>query len=170
MTTIEETVRVAVPVRTVYDQWTQFKTFPRFMTSVVKVEQVRPSLTRWTLGVGPVRHEFAAEIVEQQPDARVAWRSLDGRHRGEVTFHATAPDRTAVTVHLRIVRPGAAVLLCDTFGLVRRVLRTELAHFREFVEGLGEGNEGWRGTIRNGHVRPVESEPPRSHVPRWPVG
>ncbi|MFJ9675529.1 SRPBCC family protein [Streptomyces sp. NPDC101221] len=170
MTTIEETVQLAVPVRTAYDQWTQFKTFPRFMTSVVKVEQVRPSITHWTVGLGPARHEFATEIVEQQPDTCVEWRSLDGRHRGEVTFHETAPDRAAVTMRLQVVRPNVVVFLADASGLVRRVLRSELAHFKEFVEGLGEGNPGWRGTIRNGRVRPVESEPPRSHVPRWPVG
>ncbi|MFJ6073067.1 SRPBCC family protein [Streptomyces sp. NPDC093065] len=170
MTTIEETVQVAVPVRTVYNQWTQFRTFPRFMTSVVKVDQVRPAITHWTVGLGPARHEFATEIVEQQPDTCVAWRGLDARHRGEVTFHETAPDSTAVTVHIELLRPRLVVLLADASGLVRRVVRSELAHFKEFVEGLGQEGEGWRGTIRNGHVRPVESEPPRCHVPRWPVG
>lgn len=170
MTTIEETVQVTVPVRTAYNQWTQFRTFPRFMTTVRKVEQVRPSITHWVVGLGPVRHEFTTEIVEQQPDACVEWRSLDSRHRGEVTFHEIAPDRTAVTVHIRIARRGAAAVLSRLLGVTRRVVRSELAHFKEFVEGLGQEGEGWRGSIRNGHVRPVESEPPRSQVPRWPVG
>ncbi|CAL9658458.1 hypothetical protein SUDANB176_06892 [Streptomyces sp. enrichment culture] len=167
MTTIEETVQLAVPVRTAYNQWTQFKTFPRFMSVVKRIEQVRPSITHWVIGLGPVRHEFATEIVEQRPDACVAWRSLDSRHRGEVTFHETAPDRTEVTVHVRIGRGSAAAVLP---GVTRRVVRSELAHFKEFIEGLGQEAGGWRGTIHNGHVRPVEAEPPRSQVPCWPVG
>jgi uncharacterized membrane protein len=170
MTTIEETVQVAVPVRTVYNQWTQFTTFPQFMTSVVEVEQVRPSITHWTVGLGPVRHRFTTEIVEQQPDTCVEWRSLDARHRGAVTFHEMTPALTAVTVHIQLTRPGVAVLLYDALGLTRRVIRSELAHFKEFIEGLDQEGEGWRGTIRNGRVLPVESEPPRSQVPRWPVG
>ncbi|PZT71313.1 cyclase [Streptomyces sp. SW4] len=168
MTTIEEAVRVAVPARTAYNQWTQFRTFPRFMTAVREVEQVRPSLTRWVVALGPLRHEFTAEIVEQLPDTCVAWRSLDSRHRGEVTFLEETPGRTVVTVHIRFGRPGPVTRLSDACGVTRRVVRSELTHFKEFIEGLGQEAGGWRGTIRNGHVRPTESEPPRSRVPGGP--
>ncbi|MFC8866463.1 SRPBCC family protein [Streptomyces sp. NPDC057148] len=170
MTTIEETVRVTVPVCTVYNQWTQFKTFPRFMTTVKRVEQVRPSITHWVVGLGPVRREFATEITDQRPDTCVAWRSLDSHHRGEVTFHAAGPDRSTVTVRIEVGRWGAAAVLSGLSGVARRVLRSELAHFKEFIEGLGQEAGGWRGTIRNGHVLPAEPEPARCRVPRWPVG
>ncbi|MYS43916.1 cyclase, partial [Streptomyces sp. SID5998] len=91
MHTVEETIDIAVPVRTAYDQWTQFKSFPRFMTVVRRVEQVRPAVTAWVIGVGPVRREFEAEIVDQEPDSHVTWRSLERRpgHRGEVRFRPT---------------------------------------------------------------------------------
>ncbi|MCK1799005.1 SRPBCC family protein [Streptomyces sp. XM4193] len=170
MTTVEETVRIAVPVRTAYDQWTRFGMFPRFMPSVKRVEQARPSLMRWTVGLGPLHHSFTTEIVEQQPDTLVQWRSLDGRHRGEVTFHALAPDRAAVTARLQVLRPGFAFLASDALGLLRRLMRAELTHFKEFVENRGREVEGWRGTIRDGRVCPVDTTPPWSSVPRWPVG
>lgn len=53
MSTVEETIEIAVPVRTAYDQWTQFECFPRFMTTVKRVEQVRPAVTLWVVGLGP---------------------------------------------------------------------------------------------------------------------
>ncbi|MFB8026042.1 MULTISPECIES: SRPBCC family protein [unclassified Streptomyces] len=172
MSTVAETIDVAVPVSTAYNQWTQFKSFPRFMTVVKKVEQIRPNLTRWVIGFGPLRHEFDAEIVDQQPDSRVAWRSLGRRsdHRGEVSFRATEPGRTTVTLSITHGPHGGAALLAHAPGLTRRLVRAELGHFKEFIEGLGQEGGAWRGTIRDGHVRPAEPEPARSRVPHWPVG
>jgi uncharacterized membrane protein len=173
MNTLEETIEVAVPVRTAYNQWTQFKSFPRFTTVVRKVEQLRPNLTHWVIGFGPVRHEFLAEIVEQLPDSHVAWRSLDRRsgHRGQVSFRATASDRTAVVVRMHIEPDGfTGSLLTRVPAFTRRVVRAELGHFKTFIEGLGQEGGAWRGVVRNGHVQPLEPEPPRSRVPHWPVG
>nr|WTB28742.1 SRPBCC family protein [Streptomyces sp. NBC_00830] len=172
MTTVEETIDIAVPVRTAYNQWTQFRSFPRFMSVVKKVEQVRPNMTHWVLGFGPVRHEFAAEIVEQQPDIGLAWRSLDRRfsHRGEVSFRPSASGGTLVTVRIQIKGRGVADLVAQRSGATRRVVRSELGHFKEFIEGLGGAGGAWRGVIRNGRVQQMEPEPPRCHVPHWPVG
>lgn len=40
MSTVEESIEIAVPVRTAYDQWTQFEEFPRFMEGVEEIRQV----------------------------------------------------------------------------------------------------------------------------------
>ncbi|MFD6277400.1 SRPBCC family protein [Streptomyces sp. NPDC060209] len=172
MSTVEETIEIAVPVSTAYNQWTQFKSFPRFMTVVKQVEQIRPNLTRWVVGFGPVRHEFDAEIVDQRPDSLVTWRSLGPRlgHRGEVSFRATGSGRTEMSVRIGVRSPGTTGLRTHAAGFVRRAVRAELGHFKEFIEGLGREGGAWRGTIRDGHVRPVEPEPARSRVPHWPVG
>ncbi|MFI6360260.1 SRPBCC family protein [Streptomyces sp. NPDC050743] len=172
MHTIEETIEIAVPVRTAYDQWTQFKSFPRFMTVVKRVEQVKPNVTMWVVGMGPVCREFEAEIVEQEPDSHLAWRSLERRpsHRGEVSFRSTEEGSTSVSVRLEAEPGGVAGALPVVPALTRRVVRAQLGHFKEYIEGLGEAGGSWRGTIRNGRVRPVEPEPPRSRVPCWPVG
>ena len=85
--THEATIEVDVPIRTVYDQWTQFEEFPKFMSGVDKVKQVTDDRLHWEVGIGGVHREFEAEIVEQHPDQVVAWRSLDGpTHAGEVRF------------------------------------------------------------------------------------
>ncbi|MEU4096363.1 SRPBCC family protein [Streptomyces sp. NPDC026673] len=172
MKSVEEVVDIAVPVRTAYNQWTQFKSFPRFMSVVKRVEQINPAVTHWVIGIGPVHREFKAKIVEQQPDSHLVWQSL-GRgpcHQGTVSFRSTAPDRTELTVRMEATRRGLADSVTDAFGLTHRVVRAELRNFKEYIEGLGEESGAWRASIHNGHVQPVESEPPRSRVPRWPVG
>ncbi|MYR43825.1 SRPBCC family protein [Streptomyces sp. SID5910] len=172
MHSVEETVEVSVPVRTAYNQWTQFKSFPRFMSWVRRVEQVRPAVVVWIVGSGPVRREFRAEILEQVPDSHLTWRSL-GRgpsHRGKVTFRPTDAGGTAVTVRMEIAPHGLTGLPARVPGLIGRAVRRELGNFKEFIEGLGEECGAWRGVIRDGHVRPQEPEPPRSRVPNWPVG
>ncbi|GHD53109.1 SRPBCC family protein [Streptomyces galbus] len=172
---VEETVEAAVPVRTAYNQWTQFKTFPRFSAVVHDVEQVRPTVTAWTIGYGPLRHRFCVEIVEQDPDAYLAWRGLEQNptHEGEVEFRPTGSGGTAITVRMLLRPHGAAQVLARSpavTGLAARLVRAELVHFQHFIEGLGQEGGAWRGTIRNGRVQHDTPEPPRSRVAQWPVG
>ncbi|MEU5041663.1 SRPBCC family protein [Streptomyces griseorubiginosus] len=172
---VEETVEVAVPVRTAYNQWTQFKTFPRFSTVVHDVEQVRPTVTAWTLGYGLLRRRFPVEIVEQDPDTCLIWRGLDQRpsHQGEVQFRRTGSGGTAVTVRMRLEPRGVAKLLLGSSRgaqVVARLVHRELRSFKDYIEGVGQEGGAWRGTIRNGRVQHDHPEPPRSRVARWPVG
>ncbi|KUF13221.1 MULTISPECIES: SRPBCC family protein [Streptomyces] len=172
---VEETVEVAVPVRTAYNQWTQFKSFPRFSSVVREVEQVRPTVTAWTIGYGPLRHRFAVEILEQDPDAYLAWRDLRQHpsHQGEVEFASTRSGGTAITVRMLLEPRGAAQVLTRSRRATRltaRLVRAELGNFKRFIEGLGQEGGAWRSTIRNGRVQHDHPEPPRSRVAQWPVG
>ncbi|MEU3957016.1 SRPBCC family protein [Streptomyces achromogenes] len=172
---VEETVEAAVPVRTAYNQWTQFKTFPRFSAMVRDVEQVRPTVTAWTIGYGPLRHRFPVEIVEQDPDAYLAWRGLGQHptHEGEVEFRATGSGGAAITVRMLLWPHGAGKVLTRSpgvAGLAARLVRAELVSFKHFIEGIGQEGGAWRGTIRNGRVQHDTPEPPRSRVAQWPVG
>ncbi|CAL9333201.1 SRPBCC family protein [Streptomyces sp. XY006] len=172
---VEETVEIAVPVRTAYNQWTQFKTFPRFSAVVRDVEQIRPTVTAWSIGYGPLRHRFAVEIVEQDPDAYLAWRGLEQHpaHQGEVEFRPTGSGGTAITVRMLLEPRGAAKVLTRSSRATRltaRLVRGELLNFKHFIEGLGQEGGAWRGTIRNGRVQHDHPEPPRSRVAQWPVG
>src|ERR1051326_4880790 len=87
MERIEKTIEVDVPVRTAYDQWTQFESFPTFMEGVTEVQQLDDKRLRWVADIGGTRKEWTAEIVEQRPDEIVSWRSTSGAlNNGSVSF------------------------------------------------------------------------------------
>src|SRR5215218_1228357 len=97
MERVEETVEVAVPVRTAYNQWTQFESFPEFMSGVESVTQLTDTTNHWVTKIAGVEREFDTEIVDQQPDERIAWRSVDGKsHAGLVSFTPLDPGNTRV--------------------------------------------------------------------------
>src|ERR1700709_451804 len=91
-----ESVDIEAPVSIVYNTWTKFEDFPRFLTDVESVAQVSDDETEWKVKVGGIEHDFAARITEQHPDERVAWRTNGGGvdHAGVVTFHRLADDRS----------------------------------------------------------------------------
>ncbi|MFI1014796.1 SRPBCC family protein [Streptomyces sp. NPDC020965] len=148
MSKIEESVEVIAPLTTVYNQWTQFEEFPRFMGGVEHVEQRTPTLTHWVTSVDGVKREFDAEITEQRPDERVAWTTVSGdvRQAGVVTFHRLDDARTKVMLQLDHDPAGIADTVADKLGFVRRQAKGDLARFKEFIEARGVESGGWRGT------------------------
>src|SRR5258705_1971526 len=104
---IIEEIEVAVPTRVAYDQWTQFESFPRFMAGIDRVIQVDARTLEWTATIAGVVKHWRAEIVEQQPDEVVAWRSIEGAHNdGAVHFEALGSERTRVSLTLDIKPEG----------------------------------------------------------------
>ena len=106
MATIEESIEVDVPIRVAYDQWTQFEDFPRFMQGVESVTQTDATHLHWKTKIAGVEREYDAEITEQHPEERVAWRSIDGKtNAGVVTFHHVCD--TSTKVRLALLRPAS---------------------------------------------------------------
>ncbi|MFC9430952.1 SRPBCC family protein [Streptomyces sp. NPDC056987] len=170
MSVIEGAVDVDVPVRTAYNQWTQFECFPQFMSGVRRVDRPRSSMTHWVTGFGGVSREFDAEITEQRPDDRVEWRTVGTpRLTGSVRFRSLGDTRCRVTLRIGFTPRGAAERAADALGLVRRQVRADLRRFKEYIEGQGRETGQWRGTISGGQVEPDSDRPP-PHVPNWPTG
>jgi uncharacterized membrane protein len=148
MTTVEESIEVAVPVTTAYNQWTQFESFPHFMEGVERVEQITDTMTHWVTKVGGVEREFDAKITEQHPDERVAWTSVDQpRQAGVVTFHRLSPDRTKVMVQMDFEPEGLVENVGDRLGVVTRQVKGDLERFKDYIEDRGIESRGWRGQV-----------------------
>jgi uncharacterized membrane protein len=150
---IAESIEVAVPVRTAYDQWTQFESFPRFMDGVDRVVQIDDKTLEWTATIaGAVKH-WRAEITEQRPDEVVAWRSIEGaQNDGQVRFRSLGPDRTMVEVQLDVEPDGLVEKAADALGVVERRVRGDLVPFRDFIEKRDQPTGAWRGRVEGGHV------------------
>ena len=151
MSHIEHTVEVNVPVRTAYDQWTQFEEFPSFMTGVERVVQLDDRHLDWTAEILGQRRTWQAEITRQEPDRCVSWTSTSGpRNDGTVTFRPIDPDRTEVKLELDVDPEGPIDKLGDAMGVLDRQVHDDLDRFREFIEGRGRETGAWRGTIGAG--------------------
>lgn len=149
MSTIEQSIEVAVPVSTAYNQWTQFETFPEFMEGVDRIDQVSDTMTHWVTSIGGVTREFDAKITEQHPDERVAWRSVDEPHQaGVVTFHRLSPDTTKVMVQMDFEPEGVLETAGDKLGVVKHRVKGDLERFKSFIESRGTESGQWRGEVR----------------------
>jgi uncharacterized membrane protein len=148
MATIEQSIDVEVPVRTAYDQWTQFEDFPKFMEGVEEVRQGDDTHTHWRTKVAGKEKEFDAEITEQTPDQRIAWTSETGpEHAGVVTFHRLDETKTRVMLQMDYEPDGVAEKIGDALGLVERRVKGDLGRFKELVESRGTATGGWRGEV-----------------------
>jgi uncharacterized membrane protein len=148
MSTITESIDVRVPVRTAYNQWTQFEEFPRFMEGVEKVQQLDDKRLHWVARVGGKREEWDAKITEQTPDQRVAWKATSGApNAGVVTFHRLDDNTTRVTVQMDIEPQGPIEKLGDAVGLPERQVRQDLERFKTFIESRGRETGAWRGEV-----------------------
>jgi uncharacterized membrane protein len=149
--TIKETIEVNVPVSTAYNQWTQFADFPKFMEGVKSVEQLDDTHLRWVAEVGGQSRDWQAEIVEQVPDERIAWRATDGDGpNGLATFESLGADTTLVTVEMSYEPEGMKEQLGAKVGLDSRQVKEDLNRFKELVETMGSETGAWRGEVHAG--------------------
>jgi uncharacterized membrane protein len=154
MASIEQSIVVEVPVRTAYNQWTQFEEFPKFMEGVEVVRQLDDRRLHWRANVGGKVKEWDAEITEQRPDDRIAWTSRSGAHNaGVVTFHRLADDRSKVMLQLDYDPEGALENVGDAVGVVSARVKGDLQRFKEFIETRGRATGAWRGEIDQGTVK-----------------
>jgi uncharacterized membrane protein len=148
MTTIEQSIDVNVPVRTAYNQWTQFEEFPEFMQGVEFVNQLDDTHLRWKAEIGGTSHEWEAEITEQKPDDRIAWKTTSGKgHAGVVTFHRLGEDQTRVTLQMDYEPEGMKESAGSALGFDDRRIKGDLERFKELIESRGTESGAWRGEV-----------------------
>ncbi len=149
MSTIEKTIDVGVPVRTAYDQWTQFESFPQFMEGVESVQQLDDKRLHWKAEIAGVEREWDAEIVDQTPDERVTWRATSGsKNDGTVSFAAEGADQTQVTLRLEFEPEGVAEKAGDMLHIVESRVQGDLKRFKSFIEERGTETGAWRGDVK----------------------
>jgi len=166
METIEQSVEVDAPLSTVYNQWTQFEEFPEFMEGIEEVRQLDDQRLHWVGNVAGHRHEWDAEITEQIPDQRIAWRSASGkRNDGQVEFERLSDTRTRVKACIHFEPDGAMEKMGTTLGIASARVKGNLKRFKEFIEARGQESGAWRGEIRGGQTIPGASTTPRSKRP-----
>ena len=148
MTTAQQAIDVDVPVTTAYNQWTQFEEFPQFMDGVESVTQLDERRLHWKVSIGGVTREFDAEITEQHPDERIAWKSTDGTsHAGVVTFHKLNDAQSRVMLQLDMEPEGLVEKVGDKLGIVARQAKSDMENLKTFIESRNLETGAWRGDV-----------------------
>jgi uncharacterized membrane protein len=146
--TIEQSIDVEVPIEKAYNQWTQFEEFPQFMDGIDRIDQLDDRHLHWVASFGGETHEWDAEIVEQAPEERVAWRNTDGKdNAGAVTFHKIDGDTTRVMVQMDWAPEGIKEKVGAALGADDRRVKGDLERFKEFIEGRDSESGSWRGEV-----------------------
>ena len=149
MTQVIEAVDVDVPVNIAYNQWTQFESFPQFLSFVESIEQIDDTHTHWKVKIAGVEREFDATITEQHADERVAWNSTGGDedHAGVVTFHKLSDTSSRVTVQLDWEAECFLEKVGAVFGVDDHVIKSDLKNFKKFIEDRNAPTGAWRGDV-----------------------
>ena len=148
MAEVMESIDVQVPLATAYNQWTQFEEFPRFMGGVETVKQLDDTHLHWAAEIAGKREEWDAEITEQNPDERVAWKATGGKgNAGVVTFHRLSDESTRVTVQMDWQPEGVTENIGAALGFDDRQVSKDLDRFKDLIEDRGAESGEWRGQV-----------------------
>jgi uncharacterized membrane protein len=157
MGTSTHSIDVKAPLQSVYDQWTQFEEFPRFMRDVVEVRHHGPDALSWKVLMGGKEKQWEARITEQIPDTSIVWESVDGTsNRGAITFEPLGTDATRLTVVMEYEPEGFLEKAGDILGIPSGHVEESLKSFRELsrakVLPRKGGGAGSRAQIWKRHL------------------
>ena len=149
-TKVEKSIEVNLPVSTVYNQWTQFEDFPRFMSGISSVTQLGDDRLEWVAEIAGVRRRWEAKILEQVPERKIAWAATEGAtNAGAVTFQDLG-GRTLVHLSLEYEPEGMVEKVGDKLNVVENRAEGDLEKFKTFVESEGYATGAWRGSVDAG--------------------
>ena len=150
MPRVEQSIEIEVPVSTAYNQWTQFEEFPKFMNGVEEVRQLDNTHLHWVAEIGGHREEWDAEITEQHPDERIAWKATSGKNNaGVVTFHRLDDRRSKIMLQLDWESEGMIEKVGSAIGQDDRQVKGDLERFKELIESRGAETGAWRGEVEH---------------------
>ena len=150
---VQQSVDIGLPIETVYNQWTQFDEWPKFMHRVKRVSQEDPCKVSFTVKIWGKTKEFTAEIETQRPDDRIKWKTTEGMNlSGVVVFRELGPNMTRVMLSFD-VDPGSLIeKYARGARYVKRAARADLHRFAAFTQMLEHETGAWRGVIEDGEV------------------
>jgi uncharacterized membrane protein len=153
----------------VYGFWRDFENFPRFMTHVESVRAREDDKSQWVVKSPTGTVEWDAEVIDEQPGALIAWRSLPGSsitNRGSVRFKEAPGGRgTEVQVELRYEPPAGTlgVAVAKLMGEEPATqLSDDLRRFKQVIETgevvRSEGSLGGHSLFD--HLKQRAAQPP----------
>ena len=150
---VQQSVDVAVPLETAYNQFSQFEDWPEFMHGFPRVTQDDECTVSFATKIWGKTKQFEAKIETQRPDQRIKWKVSQGiTHSGVVTFHELAPRLTRIELNFDVA-PGSLIeKAARGMRHVKRAARADLHRFKAFIEMNELETGAWRGLIEDGEL------------------
>jgi uncharacterized membrane protein len=139
---VEESFTILKSPEELYNFWHNFENLPKFMMHLESVKTIDDKRSHWVAqGPAGMNVEWDAEIINDEPNRTIAWRSLGGAdvdNAGSVTFRAAPGDRgTEVSVTLDYIPPmgKAGSWVAKLFGRdADQMIREDLRNFKRLME------------------------------------
>jgi uncharacterized membrane protein len=156
MPKVQDSIEVQVPVQQAYNQWTQFEEFPKFMDGIQSVQQLDETHVQWVAEIGGASRQWTTEVTEQQPDEKIAWKTIDGevKNDGVVTFEQVGPNQTRVNVEMDVEGESTMENVAgNLLGVVKDQVHGDLERFKQLIERRDEETGAWRGKVHEGETK-----------------
>jgi uncharacterized membrane protein len=139
VSTVQHSIVVDLPIAAVYKQWVDFESYPEFLPAVREVKLTGEVYSRWTVAISKLSRQFLVEILEQLPEERLVWRTIEGDvwFSGDATFEAIDKQQTRVDVTVHWKPVSAVERTAAALGLAGRVVRGMLEAFKTYIESTG---------------------------------
>jgi uncharacterized membrane protein len=156
MPKIEDSIEVQVPIEQAYNQWTQFEEFPKFMEGIQSVQQLDDTHVQWVAEIRGESRQWTSEITEQQPDERIAWKTIDGEVTNDavVTFEQVGDGLTRINLEMEVEGDSTVENVAgDLLGIVKGQVHGDLERFKQLIESRNEATGAWRGEVQDGDTK-----------------
>jgi uncharacterized membrane protein len=138
---VQKTVVVGAPIEQVWELWSNFEQFPRFMSHLREVRRIDEKRSHW-VATGPagIPVEWDAVITEWVPNEVIAWRSVEGstvQAAGRVRFRPTPVGNTEIDVHMSYNPPAGALghAVASLFGTdPKRAMDEDMVRLKALLE------------------------------------
>jgi uncharacterized membrane protein len=139
VSTVQHSIVVDLPIAAVYKQWVDFESYPEFLPAAREVKLTGEVYSRWTVAISKLSRQFLVEILEQLPEERLVWRTIEGDvwFSGDATFDAIDKQQTRVDVTVHWKPVSAVERTAAALGLAGRVVRGTLEAFKTYIESTG---------------------------------
>jgi uncharacterized membrane protein len=132
---IQRWTDIGVPIDRVYEAFTKFDQFPRFMHRVLNVDQEDKDKVSFQEKIWFSKRQWEGRVTERRKNDRIVWTTTSGMsHKGVISFHKLAPNLTRVMVTMEFEPNGMVEKMASGLRFVKRAVQADLARFKAYVE------------------------------------
>jgi ribosome-associated toxin RatA of RatAB toxin-antitoxin module len=138
MSTVRESIEVAVPARVAFEHLAHFENYPHFMSGVMNLTPLSDTTAHMVLDIGGNRAEFDACITDSRPGEFLCWEAMDGPQLQEtLQLQPISANSTRIIAELQLDSQQLMPSETHASEVLNRRLKADLDGFKRFCEDGG---------------------------------